>query len=77
MPDLDHLGANKQQGSEEKDRRGASPLGSLLAELQRQCAYGSLTLKFEAGKVVIIKKEETLKPQDLSGQPKKQADGNQ
>lgn len=69
MPDLDHLGANKQQGSEEKDRRGASPLGSLLAELQRQCAYGSLTLKYEAGRIVILKKEQTIKPGELSGQP--------
>ncbi len=62
MPDLDHLGANKQQGSEEKDRRGASPLVSLLADLERQRFYGSLEVKLEAGKVVLLRKSETIKP---------------
>ncbi len=35
---------------------------SLIQELSDAKFYGSLTLKFEAGKVVILKKEETLKP---------------
>jgi len=47
-----------------------SVLGNLLAELQRERFYGSLTLKYEAGRIVILKKEQTLKPSDLSGQPK-------
>ncbi len=45
-------------------------LDRLLHELERQRFYGSLTLKFEAGKIVLLKKEETLKLHDLSGQPK-------
>ncbi len=44
---------------------------ALIQELADRRFYGSLTLKFEAGKVVILKMEETLKPHDLSGQPKK------
>ncbi len=47
-----------------------NPIQALLQEMARRRFYGSLTLKFEAGKVVIIKKEETLKPHDLSGQPR-------
>ncbi len=47
-----------------------NPIQALLQEMACRRFYGSLTLKFEAGKVVIIKKEETLKPHDLSGQPR-------
>ncbi len=47
-----------------------NPIQALLQEMARRRFYGFLTLKFEAGKVVIIKKEETLKPHDLSGQPR-------
>ncbi len=54
-----------------------NPIQALLQEMARRRFYGSLTLKFEAGKIVLLKKEETLKLHDLSGQPKKQADGNQ
>lgn len=34
----------------------------LIRELAQQGFYGSLTLKFEAGQVVVLKKEETIKP---------------
>ncbi len=51
--------------------KGQGPIEELIRELAERRFYGSLTLKFEAGKVVILKKEETLKPHDLSGQPKK------
>lgn len=47
-------------------------------ELIRQLAcdrfYGALTLRFEAGQVTTIKKEQTLKPTDLSGKPRNQHD---
>ncbi len=34
----------------------------LLTELARQRFYGSLEIKFEAGKVVLLRKTETIKP---------------
>jgi hypothetical protein len=37
---------------------------SLIRRLASEHFYGSITLKFEAGQVVILKKEETIKPQD-------------
>lgn len=42
----------------------------LIRQLSRDGFYGSLTIKFEAGRVVVLKKEETLKPTDLSGKPR-------
>jgi hypothetical protein len=39
-------------------------LFSLIRRLANERFYGSLTLKFESGKVVILKKEETIKPKD-------------
>ncbi len=47
-----------------------SPIEALIQDMARRRFYGSLTLKFEAGKIVLLKKEETLKLHDLSGQPK-------
>lgn len=37
-------------------------LDQLLAELERQRFYGSLEVKLEAGKVVLLRKTETIKP---------------
>ncbi len=34
----------------------------LLRELERQRFYGSLEVKLEAGKVVLLRKTETIKP---------------
>lgn len=34
----------------------------LLAEAQRNRFYGEITLKFEAGRVVIVRRNETIKP---------------
>jgi hypothetical protein len=42
----------------------------LIRQLARDGFYGALTIKFEAGQIVILKKEETLKPSDLSGKPR-------
>ena len=42
----------------------------LIGQLARERFYGALTLKFEAGQLTIIKKEQTLKPTDLSGKPR-------
>jgi hypothetical protein len=41
-----------------------------MRQLARDGFYGALTIKFEAGRVVVLKKEETLKPCDLSGKPR-------
>jgi hypothetical protein len=37
-------------------------INELLTELARQRFYGSLEIKFEAGKVVLLRKTETIKP---------------
>ena len=42
----------------------------LIRKLVRDGFYGALTIKFEAGRIVVLKKEETLKPTDLSGKPR-------
>ena len=43
----------------------------LIHQLMRERFYGALTLKFEAGQVTIIKKEQTIKPLTLPEQPGK------
>jgi hypothetical protein len=37
-------------------------LQALISDLQRERFYGSLEVKFEGGKVVLLRKTETLKP---------------
>jgi hypothetical protein len=37
-------------------------LTEILKDLQTASFYGSLELKFEAGRVVLVRKTETLKP---------------
>ena len=44
----------------------------LIRQLTSDRFYGALTLKFEAGRIVTIKKEQTLKPTDLSEHPRSQ-----
>ena len=41
-----------------------------LHELGATEFWGSVTLKFEAGRVVHIRKEESVKPDELSGLPR-------
>jgi hypothetical protein len=36
----------------------------IVRELERAHFYGSLEIKFEAGRVVLLKKTETIKPDD-------------
>jgi hypothetical protein len=36
----------------------------LIRELERTQFYGSLEIKFEAGRAVLLKKTETIKPAD-------------
>lgn len=36
---------------------------ALLRQLSKERFFGAVTLKFESGKIVILKKEETIKPQ--------------
>jgi len=45
----------------------------LIRQLVRDRFFGALTLKFEAGRITTIKKEQTLKPSELNlpGQPGK------
>ena len=40
-----------------------NPLNQLLADLERQRFYGSVKIKFEAGRVVLVRKTETIKPE--------------
>ncbi len=42
----------------------------LIRLLSRERFYGALTLKFEAGRITTMKKEQTIKPADLSDQPR-------
>ena len=49
---------------------------SLIRRLATERFYGSITLKFENGQVVVLKKEETIKPKnyrDNRGEPSDQA----
>ena len=39
-----------------------SEIMNLIGTLQRQSFYGALEVKFEAGRVVLLKKTETIKP---------------
>jgi hypothetical protein len=48
-----------------------SEVERLIQELAQKRFYGSVTLKFEAGRVVLLRKEETLKPTDLSEKPRR------
>ena len=49
---------------------------ALIRRLASEHFYGSITLKFEAGQVVVLKKEETIKPKnyrDNRGEPSDKA----
>jgi len=49
---------------------------ALIRRLASERFYGSITLKFESGQVVVLKKEETIKPKnyrDNRGQPSDKA----
>ncbi len=39
-----------------------NPIQALLQEMARRRFYGSLEIKLEAGKVVLLRKTETIKP---------------
>jgi hypothetical protein len=39
-----------------------------LSRLDRERFWGSLTIKFEAGRIVHIRREQNLKPEELSGE---------
>ena len=41
-----------------------STIEKLLKELEHQRFYGAVEFKFESGNVVLIRKTETIKPQD-------------
>jgi hypothetical protein len=41
---------------------------ALIRRLATEQFYGSLTIKFESGRVVVLKKEETIKPKDYRDQ---------
>lgn len=42
----------------------------LIRRLAREDFYGALTIKFEAGRITTIKKEQTIKLPNLSEQPR-------
>jgi hypothetical protein len=39
----------------------------LLARLVRERFFGKVTISFEAGNIVMLRKEQTLKPNELGG----------
>jgi hypothetical protein len=43
----------------------------LMQQLGRDRFFGTVTFKFEAGRIVIINKNQTLKPSELPGHPGK------
>jgi hypothetical protein len=43
-----------------------SDVTQLIAQLTSQRFYGSLEIKFEAGRVVLLKKTETVKPTEAA-----------
>jgi hypothetical protein len=43
-----------------------SDVTQLIAELTSQRFYGSIEVKFEAGRIVLLKKTETVKPTEPS-----------
>ena len=45
-----------------EERRASQPLAPLLAELEQSRFYGSVEIKYEAGRVVLLRKTETIKP---------------
>jgi hypothetical protein len=47
-----------------------NPITQFFDELSNHKFFGSITLKFESGKLTHIKKEENLKPSELSGTPR-------
>lgn len=46
----------------------------LIRRLSAERFYGAVTLKFEAGHITTIKKEQTIKPNDLSEKPRSESD---
>jgi hypothetical protein len=58
------------------DAPGATHVSALREYLEQLSAsrfWGSLTLKFEAGQVVHARREENIKPSELSGTPRTHA----
>jgi hypothetical protein len=47
---------------------------ALIRRLASERFYGSITLKFEAGQVVVLKKEETIKPRNYRDNRGEQSD---
>src|ERR1700739_303087 len=46
---------------------GVAQTTRLLARLRREKFFGKLTISFEAGNIVTLRKEQTLKPNELGG----------
>ena len=53
--------------STEAKMTSLSTIDKLLRELEGQRFYGALELKFGSGHVVLIRKTENIKPQDVEG----------
>jgi hypothetical protein len=49
----------------------------LVRQLCHERFYGAVTLKFEAGRITSIAKEQTTKPADLSEKPRSESDTEQ
>ena len=49
----------------------STPIIEYIRRLGEQGFFGAITLKYEGGKIVHVRREENLKPSDLSGTPEK------
>jgi hypothetical protein len=66
-----HAALNASHTQAKFSIKSMQQLNNYLSQLASQRFYGTVTLKYEAGHVVLLKREETLKPNELlSGNPK-------
>ena len=49
----------------------------LVRELARAHFYGSLEVKFEAGRIVLVRKTQTIKPNETNNYPNNGVDNNE
>ena len=56
---------------------GRTELTDILRDLERGRFFGSLELKFEAGRVVLVRKTETLKPATGNYRDNRGTDGHE
>jgi hypothetical protein len=63
---MNNRSPNSQTPDTQSPTPGLQQTIRLLARLGREKFFGRLTLSFEAGNIVTLRKEETLKPNELA-----------